>query len=44
MEGGTEAYNHGTHKEEDSGAERTIPGSKNVGNEGLGGYRLSQKS
>lgn len=41
MEGGIEVYNYGIYKEEDSGVERIILGFKNVGNEGLGGYRLS---
>lgn len=43
MEGGTEACSHGTHGEEYSGAERTIPEIKKVRNEGLEGHPLSQK-
>lgn len=43
MEGGTEAYSHGIPEEKDCGAERTIPESKNVGNEEFKGYPLSQE-
>lgn len=44
MEGGTEAYSHGTHGEEHNGAERTIPEMKKVRNEGLEENPLSPKS